>query len=135
VKRLLKLDGINIEVYCEVDDATAAGLFDQGFVEAPGPAPYGVRYFANGDYVERPAGVPDHFILDPATLSWRACPVMSPLAVRVERDRLLVECDWTQLPDVPLETRDAWAAYRQALRDLTDQPGFPGTVVWPVPPK
>lgn len=59
---------------------------------------------------------------------------MSAGAVRTKRDKLLAECDWTQLPDVPLETKDAWAAYRQALRDLTDQGGFPDGVIWPVEP-
>lgn len=55
---------------------------------------------------------------------------------RVMRDSLLRDCDWTQLPDSPLsaEARAAWAAHRQALRDITEQPGFPASVDWPVPP-
>ena len=51
-----------------------------------------------------------------------------------ERKAKLVATDWTQLPDVPLETKQAWAEYRQALRDVTDQPGYPTDVVWPTPP-
>ena len=49
------------------------------------------------------------------------------------RNRQLSESDWTQLPDVPLSTAklDAWKVYRQALRDITDQPGYPGTIIWP----
>jgi hypothetical protein len=54
--------------------------------------------------------------------------------VRAKRTYLLAESDWTQLPDVPLATKQAWAAYRQALRDITEQPGFPLEVVWPEPP-
>lgn len=54
-------------------------------------------------------------------------------AVRAERDALLKSTDWTQLPDVPVETRDRWATYRQALRDITTQPG-PFSIVWPVAP-
>lgn len=50
--------------------------------------------------------------------------------VRAQRDALLRESDWTQLPDVPVD-RQAWATYRQALRDITSQPGFPATVTWP----
>jgi len=38
--------------------------------------------------------------------------------LRRERDRLLTESDWTQMPDVPEATRTAWQTYRQALRDL-----------------
>lgn len=54
--------------------------------------------------------------------------------MRARRSQLLQESDWTQLPDVPLATKEVWAAYRQALRDITAQPGFPLTVAWPTPP-
>lgn len=50
--------------------------------------------------------------------------------VRKKRDRLLLESDWTQLVDAPVD-REAWARYRQALRDLPQQEGFPGNVMWP----
>lgn len=53
--------------------------------------------------------------------------------VRKERDRRLSATDWTQLPDVPIATKEAWAAYRQALRDITEQPD-PFNIVWPTPP-
>lgn len=53
--------------------------------------------------------------------------------MRSIRTRLLAESDWTQLPDSPID-REAWGAYRQALRDVTAQPGFPWAVDWPVPP-
>lgn len=53
--------------------------------------------------------------------------------VRLERDRLLQASDWTQLPDVAIETKEAWAAYRQALRDITEQ-SDPEHIVWPVRP-
>lgn len=55
------------------------------------------------------------------------------LAVRHERDQRLLACDWTQLPDVPLATKEAWAVYRQALRDITLQPD-PFNIAWPVAP-
>lgn len=56
-------------------------------------------------------------------------------AVRAERDRRLAASDWTQLPDVPQATKDLWAAYRQALRDITEQAGFPQNVTWPTAPQ
>lgn len=56
--------------------------------------------------------------------------------VRSERAKLLSQCDWTALPDVPLSQseRTLWESYRQALRDITIQPGFPQSVVWPESP-
>lgn len=47
------------------------------------------------------------------------------------RQQLLQKTDWTQLPDVPESTRLAYVEYRQALRDITEQDGFPDNVIWP----
>lgn len=54
-----------------------------------------------------------------------------PANVRRERDDKLKETDWTQLPDVPEAIRNAYTAYRQALRDVPAQEGFPNDIVWP----
>jgi len=50
--------------------------------------------------------------------------------VRAERNQLLSDCDWTQLADSTAD-KEAWAIYRQALRDLPQQDGFPYTIEWP----
>ena len=52
---------------------------------------------------------------------------------RTQRDKLLAETDWTQVLDAPIDaaTRDAYRAYRQALRDIPEQEGFPETITWP----
>lgn len=52
--------------------------------------------------------------------------------VRAQRDRLLSDSDWTQVLDAPVD-RTAWAAYRQALRDLPSAEGFPD-VEFPLSP-
>ena len=54
--------------------------------------------------------------------------------VRAERDRRLTATDWTQLADIPTATRTKWAAYRQSLRDVPQQPAFPHEISWPVKP-
>jgi len=53
--------------------------------------------------------------------------------VRQRRDTLLEQCDWTQLPDSPVDPA-AWTTYRQELRDVPQQAGFPWNVTWPIPP-
>ena len=60
-------------------------------------------------------------------------------ALRVERDRRLTVCDWTQLPDVPLSQTQVtqWRIYRKALRDTPEAvqaQGWSGAVNWPTPP-
>jgi hypothetical protein len=54
--------------------------------------------------------------------------------VRLKRDMLLGSTDWTQNFDVSEATREKWTAYRQALRDITQQSGFPFDVTFPTPP-
>ena len=53
--------------------------------------------------------------------------------VRTQRDTKLTESDWTQVVDAPVD-QAAWATYRQALRDIPSQTGFPNTVNWSVEP-
>lgn len=53
--------------------------------------------------------------------------------VRDQRTQKLKDCDWTQLADSPVD-KAIWATYRQALRDVPTQTGFPWTVVWPDAP-
>lgn len=53
--------------------------------------------------------------------------------VRQTRNDKLKECDWTQLADSTAD-KQAWATYRQALRDVPNQAGFPWTVDWPETP-
>lgn len=56
--------------------------------------------------------------------------------IRSERNKRLVNCDWIQLADTPLtpEEKSEWATYRQELRDVSAQTGFPWEIVWPVAP-
>jgi hypothetical protein len=55
-------------------------------------------------------------------------------AVRTDRNQRLKDTDWTQVADAPVD-KAAWAAYRQALRDITAQAGFPWNVTWPTQPE
>jgi hypothetical protein len=54
-------------------------------------------------------------------------------SVRATRDAKLAECDWTQVADAPVD-KAVWATYRQALRDITAQEGFPWTITYPDAP-
>jgi len=54
--------------------------------------------------------------------------------IRSERDDLLKQSDWTQVADAPVDAQ-AWADYRQALRDVPQQSGFPADIDWPTKPE
>jgi len=54
--------------------------------------------------------------------------------MRLHRDRLLSESDWTQTVDDPTGRRDEWATYRQALRDFPATWTPSPTAEFPDPP-
>jgi hypothetical protein len=59
--------------------------------------------------------------------------IAQAISVRTQRNAKLSASDWTQVADSPVD-QAAWATYRQALRDVTSQAGFPWTIEWPVAP-
>ena len=56
--------------------------------------------------------------------------------LRVQRNGKLAECDWTQVPDAPLNAQDkeAWRLYRKALRDMPETTLDPESPAWPEKP-
>ena len=57
-------------------------------------------------------------------------------SVRTQRDAKLAESDWMVIKsaETGIALAAEWATYRQALRDIPSQAGFPNEVVWPVEP-
>ena len=57
--------------------------------------------------------------------------------VRNERNKLLADCDWIVIMHTEKGTNipAAWEIYRQSLRDITSQQGFPHTINWPTKPE
>lgn len=103
------------------------------------------RYYVdnNGIVVEIPANPgPEYFVFDYDSKTW-----VDPLPpekrysmecnkVLTERNKLLYQSDWTQIPNNPLpfEKQQEWNAYRQQLRDITTQENYPYKVDWPIQP-
>lgn len=71
------------------------------------------------------------------TGAWEVSPKKLAKKLRAERDKALVECDYVMMPDYPITTekRSEWESYRKALRDITEQEGFPLQVTWPQKPR
>ena len=97
--------------------------------------PNAPRYWDGEVFILKPPPPSAHHTFDYTTKQWidpRTPETEWPL-VRAKRDSLLSKSDWTQLPDVPSATKEAWTTYRQSLRDITEQPD-PFNIVWPTPP-
>ena len=91
-------------------------------------------YIENGSPVAMPPKPNEYSIFDYSTKSWVANINIATSDALTKRQKLLVQSDWTQMPDVQLQNKTEWATYRQELRDITDQPGYPFNIVWPTPP-
>jgi hypothetical protein len=65
---------------------------------------------------------------------WEVPTKVKAERARNERNGLLKECDYIMMPDYPLNNKEVWKIYRQALRDLTETSGFPNNIIWPVKP-
>jgi hypothetical protein len=107
METLLVYDGI---LRSETDAEIVATLRRKGWQDAP-PQPEG------GVWVDG---------------AWIVHPV-SMAAVRAERNQRLAASDWTQVADAPVD-RQAWAAYRQSLRDLPSVYSGEGPIPWPQEP-
>ena len=97
---------------------------------------------SNWSYTAPPGAGPHRWVSG----QWESCTTEPEVAqtlinidaiaqgVREQRDVLLAACDWTQTLDAPVD-REAWATYRQILREVPEQAGFPLRVDWPAKPK
>jgi hypothetical protein len=115
----------------EVDIQTQVGT-GEAAVEGCFPAD---AYYWNGfSMMPLPPRPSPDYDFDFPTKTWVLNTTRLEADVRARRTRLLRESDWTQLPDVADTTRLAWQPYRQSLRDIPLQPGYPTAITWPVAP-
>jgi hypothetical protein len=93
-------------------------------------------YIQNGVPVAIPPKPDQYSVFDYTTKQWVQNANMAIASVSQKRQKLLYLSDWTQIPNNPLTTaqQEAWATYRQELRDIPQQSGYPFNVVWPVAP-
>jgi len=125
------LDALNIEAVFETPKP------DTGPYQSA--ARNGVTQDANGNWVQA-WSVVDMFSTDAeGTKAEKEAAYQAGLdaeaakAARSQRDSLLAATDWTALSDVTMSAE--MATYRQALRDITAQAGFPHSITWPTKPE
>ena len=92
------------------------------------------QYIIDGVLVDKPDRPSQFHEFNYETKHWELNSIAVIDSIKQKREALLTASDWTQLPDVPPASKALWVTYRQALRDITDQVGYPITVVWPDKP-
>lgn len=90
---------------------------------------------STGEIVQIPYTTEEQAEHDTKKAAWDAgANDRKAVEVRAERNTKLAATDWTQTVDVPQAIKDSYAPYRQALRDVPTQAGFPWTITWPDAP-
>lgn len=111
------------EVVVEISEDELALISQFGSQEDSEKVLYNFLAFSDGTFGSGVYSNPDY----PANLAAR---------LRSERNDLLGECDWTQLPDTALHPAvvNLFVSYRQDLRDVPQQSGWPENISWPTRP-
>lgn len=131
----------NFIVYLDNGEITKTGKcsdFDfylQGQNVIEGIADDATQYIENKQVVNMPLKPNGAAYFNYDTKQWVLDYPSQEIIVKKQRDELLYQSDWTQLPDVPINTKTQWATYRQELRDITSQSGYPFDVIWPTKPE
>lgn len=133
----LKLAHPGVSFPTTIDDTTAAGFNVFPVTPTAQPAE-DYRINLTRIAVKQGSNWVEEWISAPATpeeISQRTAYQAD--AVRSDRNRRLFDSDWTQLADTPLsiEAKEAWAFYRENLRMVPQQAGFPWNVTWPPEPQ
>lgn len=100
-----------------------------------GVADDSTQYVDRGQIVDMPTKPDGEAYFDFDKKQWVLDHQAQKDAVGMMRARLLAETDWTQLPDVPDAIKVKWVNYRQQLRDITTQDGYPFEIMWPDKPE
>lgn len=131
---MLRKDNHNVSFPKVLDDATLAQFNVVRVASTPRPADDHTKDFnvtaeqVNGAWVEKWVAT------DVSAEEIANRTANQATNVRAERDQKLSATDWTQVADAPVN-QASWATYRQALRDVPAQAGFPWNVTWPTQPE
>ena len=116
----------DIEIQLETGESYIEGFVDD--------ANY---YIENGIPIAIPTSPSPYAVFNFSTKQWVLNENLAIAEVSDQRQKLLYASDWTQIPNNPLtaEKQAEWATYRQQLRDIPSQSGYPFNVIWPTPPQ
>lgn len=94
-------------------------------------------YMKNGQPVLKPANPYEYGIFNYITEIWEFDNSAASESIRARRNQLLAESDWTDTysASTRLSNYSEWQTYRQALRDITQQSGYPTNINWPQQPE
>jgi hypothetical protein len=91
------------------------------------------QLWQNNTWIDRPLQPNDNY--EWINGAWQLNLERAAVLIRQQRDRLLAKTDWTQGKDISETVSQKYTTYRQQLRDITLQSGFPEQITWPQLPQ
>jgi hypothetical protein len=121
------------------EDQVVANLqLGETWIEVPDSLVNEGLYVEDGQLKTMPEKPVGYFDFDYVTKLWQRNVMMETSVTRAQRNQLLQRSDWTDTASASArlgqELYNQWQIYRQKLRDVTDQPGYPLEIVWPTAP-
>jgi len=109
----------------------------QGDLVIEGVADDSRQYIYNNLIVDMPTKPECECFFNFETKQWELDFLKQQEKINFKRNLMLLNSDWTQIPNNPLSVnqQELWATYRQQLRDITIQSGYPFNITWPIPPQ
>jgi Phage tail assembly chaperone protein len=127
ITRILVIPSEDIEANLAPDEKYIEGVADMTF-----------NYVDNNSIVEMPVKPSGEYVFNYTIKQWEFDAITADFKAKQQRDRLLADGPdrispmwWSSMTP---EEQQAWADYRQALLDITEQPNYPQEIVWPTKP-
>jgi regulator of protease activity HflC (stomatin/prohibitin superfamily) len=127
----LDLSSVPAEVHAVQWDGSS-GEIEYVSNEVPNEAITALPSWAESIATERKAVIDAEIAEEEKAKAYEESPEGKADAARTKRDGLISETDWWASTDLTMTAEQT--AYRQALRDITDQAGFPESIDWPTKP-
>jgi hypothetical protein len=115
------------------NDTNMDSHINEGSIVVEVPPNNDLQIWSQGAWIDRPPQPNDNY--EWINGSWQLNLERAAISIRQQRDRLLAKTDWTQGRDILETVSQKYVEYRQQLRDITSQPGFPEQITWPEPPQ
>jgi len=124
---------------CQESTLELQGNPQKGILVMEGASDYNTQYVDNGQIINKPSKpVNGEYLFDYTNKTWVPNSSKQEAVIKMLRNDLLAKSDWTDTASAPTrlgtEIYNAWQEYRQLLRDIPQQSGYPYNVVWPTPP-
>ena len=125
---------------CQEDMLEAQANPEKGILVIQGGSDFKTQYILNGEIVNKPVKPTDGaYSFNYSNKQWVQNISAQEAEIKLIRNNLLLQSDWTDTYSAPArlgeEKYTAWQIYRQQLRDITTQPGYPYQITWPQAPQ